>query len=144
MVSQNASSHPPLLDINGVCPTRAQLFGTYMFRGLTAIGAPYYTKQDAPNTIYSLYYDTDCSGRGANARWIMDRNLPNPALSSDLDEDGGCWSNSGQLQTTDLALPLGTHGWRFVCGGWRNLDITLTELLVPLPPPEMAPSPPPP
>jgi hypothetical protein len=79
-----------------------------------------------------LYYDLDCNGNGFAARWILDSSTPDPQRSYDLDDDGSC-SYNAQFTSASTQPPLGTRTWRVNYGGWTNIDLMLTEVLVPPP-----------
>ncbi|CAE7231529.1 unnamed protein product [Symbiodinium sp. CCMP2456] len=66
------------------------------------------------DTDHYFYFDPDCDGHGAYARWILGTSPPNTSRSSDLDDDGACSYMAG-IASQGTKPPMGTQMWRMLC-----------------------------
>ena len=127
------------LELSGMCSDNADFLGTYNLGGFAANAAPFYEHTDGH---HFLYFDLDCSGTGAAARWILDSSHPNTTRAFDLGGDHSC-SYAARLTTTLPSPPLGNHTWRTHCGSsWTDVELSW-GYVGSSPPPACLPSQPP-
>ena len=136
---------PQVLSGDDLC--LAPSIGVYAFQGFTASGAPYF-RDDGSRW---LFYDPDCRGNGnaGDSQWKISLREPSLSLTSNLDgvdPPCGIFRDCGYKSTTEQSYPpAGT--WRFNCHatlqGFRNVELTVGELLPPaMPSPPTSPPPP--
>ena len=133
------------LVVAGGCAEQADALDgvAYLAMGFTASGAPYFRSSEEP--YHYIYWDPDCNGGDASARWIIDSDVPNVTAVSDLDGDSNCdyvartcLEGADNCDIDSQAPPLGTETWKVKCGTptltWQDNQLTLATAVPPSPP----------